>query len=177
MDSSNPHKGRINIYIFFKLASVYYFDIIKYMKKRKGQTFIITVIIIAIISAVFARSIATTLSYRGLEQLISFEQEQALYLAEMGVNEITLQLNEGIQPIPPISVNCSLPGYDCGWKIESITQKPIPPPPPYTYEYTITSTGRIKPIESDNNYIERKIKATVSGSVYEVYKCTLLSED
>ena len=63
------------------------------MKNRQGQALIIVVIIIAVIMAVFANSLTTRLRYHTQEETEIYQREQALYLAEMGINQMIFKMN------------------------------------------------------------------------------------
>ena len=63
------------------------------MKKRQGQALIIVVIIIAVVMAVFANSLTTRLRYHAQEETEIYQREQALYLAEMGINKMIFKMN------------------------------------------------------------------------------------
>ena len=65
-------------------------------QKRRGQALIIVVLIIAVIMAVFANSLLGRLRFGALQETEIYQREQALYLAEMGVNQIIANLNSGI---------------------------------------------------------------------------------
>jgi type II secretory pathway pseudopilin PulG len=65
------------------------------MKNRHGQALIIVVIIIAVIMAVFANSLTTQLRYHAQEETEIYQREQALYLAEMGINQMIFNINNG----------------------------------------------------------------------------------
>ena len=65
------------------------------MKNRQGQALIIVVIIIAVIMAVFANSLTTRLRYHSQEETEIYQREQALYLAEAGVNKMIFNINSG----------------------------------------------------------------------------------
>jgi len=65
------------------------------MKQRKGQALIIVVLIIAIVMAVFASSYTTYLHYHALEETEIYQREQALYLAEIGINQMIFNINKG----------------------------------------------------------------------------------
>jgi type II secretory pathway pseudopilin PulG len=65
------------------------------MKNRHGQALIIVVIIIAVIMAVFANSFTTQLRYHAQEETEIYQREQALYLAEMGINQMIFNINNG----------------------------------------------------------------------------------
>jgi len=167
--------------------------------KRKGQTLVAVTITIAVISAIFARSITSTLARKGAEQALTFEKEQALYLAEMGVNEMLNYMNAGIsyskgQCIPEGSDfrPVEMAGYDCGYKTcvsEVVSEFRITGEDIMIYyEYTVTSTGRIAPEESSTDeFVSRTVSAKIRGSlrslrsvpisVYEPFHCTLFSEN
>jgi type II secretory pathway pseudopilin PulG len=66
------------------------------MRERKGQALIIVVIIIAIVMAVFARSLTTSLRYHSREETEIYQMEQALYIAEMGINQMIFNINNGV---------------------------------------------------------------------------------
>ena len=65
------------------------------MKNRHGQALIIVVIIIAVIMAVFANSLTTRLRYHAQEETEIYQREQALYLAEIGINKMIFNINSG----------------------------------------------------------------------------------
>jgi len=65
------------------------------MRKRKGQALIIVVIIIAIIMAGFANSLTTAMRYHAREETEIYQREQALYIAEMGINQMIFNMNNG----------------------------------------------------------------------------------
>jgi len=76
------------------------------MRKRKGQALIIVVIIIAIVMAVFANSLTTAIRYHAEEETEIYQREQALYLAEMGINQMIFNINKNgdHSTIPPVTV-------------------------------------------------------------------------
>lgn len=61
--------------------------------RRRGQAFIVVVIIFAVVVSVFTISISNSLRYQALEETATYQSEQALYLAEMGVNEMIYNIN------------------------------------------------------------------------------------
>lgn len=65
------------------------------MRKRNGQALIIVVIIIAIVMAVFANSLTTALRYHAEEETEIYQREQALYVAEIGINQMIFNMNNG----------------------------------------------------------------------------------
>lgn len=165
--------------------------------RRKGQTLVAIVIIIAVISAIFAHSIVNILVRKGAEQILTFEKEQALYLAEMGVNEMLNYMNIGViysegQCIPEGDdfKTIEVPGYDCGYRT-CVSEVSVPAVLITNegiityYEYTVSSTGRIAPEKSNvDEFVFRTISARIKGalvssvpiSVYEPFHCTLFSE-
>ncbi len=65
------------------------------MKKREGQALIIVVLIIAIVMAVFANSLTTQIRFHAREETEIYQREQALYLAEIGINQLIFNINSG----------------------------------------------------------------------------------
>jgi len=63
--------------------------------KRKGQALIIVVIVFGLIVSVFAISISTAMRSQALEETEIYQREQALYLAQMGINQIIYNINDG----------------------------------------------------------------------------------
>ena len=66
------------------------------MKQRSGQALIIVVLIIAIVMAVFANSFTTQIRFHAREETEIYQREQALYLAEIGINQMIFNINSGI---------------------------------------------------------------------------------
>ncbi len=66
------------------------------IKERYGQALIITIIIIALIMAIFADGLTTVLRYHSTQETEIYQREQALYLAEAGVNQMLYNINSGI---------------------------------------------------------------------------------
>jgi hypothetical protein len=71
--------------------------------KRKGQALIIVVIIFALIVSVFAISISTAMRSHALEETEIYQREQSLYLAQMGINQMIYNINDGETYRQPIS--------------------------------------------------------------------------
>ena len=65
------------------------------MEKRNGQAVIIVVLIIAIVMAVFANSLTAQIRFHAREETEIYQREQALYLAEIGVNQMIFNINSG----------------------------------------------------------------------------------
>ncbi len=65
-------------------------------QKRRGQALIIVILIIAVVMVVFANSLLRRLRFSALQETEIYQREQALYLAEMGVNQMIANLNSGI---------------------------------------------------------------------------------
>jgi len=65
------------------------------MKNRKGQALIVVVIIMAVVMAVFANSLTTGIRSHSLTETEVYQREQALYLAETGVNRMIFNINNG----------------------------------------------------------------------------------
>jgi len=61
--------------------------------RRKGQAFIVVVLIFALIMSVFAISISTAMRSHALEETEIYQREQALYLAQMGINQMIYNIN------------------------------------------------------------------------------------
>jgi len=65
------------------------------MQKREGQALIVVVIIIAITMAIFANSYTTQLRFHSEQETEIYQREQALYLAETGINQMIFNINSG----------------------------------------------------------------------------------
>jgi len=80
--------------------------------KRKGQAFIIVVIIFGLIVSVFAISISTAMRSQALEETEIYQREQALYLAQMGINQMIYNINNGADYTTPLnnSITITAPG-------------------------------------------------------------------
>ncbi|MCX6083773.1 MAG: hypothetical protein NT102_02245 [Caldiserica bacterium] len=63
--------------------------------RRKGQAFTVVVLIFALIMSVFATSISTAMRSHALEETEIYQREQALYVAQMGINEMIYNVNNG----------------------------------------------------------------------------------
>ena len=77
--------------------------------KRKGQAFIIVVIIFGLIVSVFAISISTAMRSQALEETEIYQREQALYLAQMGINQMIYNINDGTTYTDGQSINGTPP--------------------------------------------------------------------
>ena len=64
-------------------------------KNRQGQVLIIVVIVFATIISIFAIALSSSIRYGALEGTEIYKREQALYLAEMGVNKMIYNINTG----------------------------------------------------------------------------------
>lgn len=62
---------------------------------RKGQAFLIVVIIIALVVSVFTISVSNSLRSQSLEGTEIYQREQALYVAEYGINQMIYNINNG----------------------------------------------------------------------------------
>jgi len=80
--------------------------------KRKGQALIIVVIVFALIISVFAISISTAMRSQALEETEIYQREQALYLAQMGINQMIYNINNGADYTTPPnnSITITAPG-------------------------------------------------------------------
>lgn len=65
------------------------------MKNRKGQALLVVIIIMAVVMAVFANSLTTGIRSHSLTETEVYQREQALYLAETGVNRMIFNINNG----------------------------------------------------------------------------------
>jgi len=65
------------------------------MKNRKGQALIVIVIIMAVVMAIFVNALTTELHSHSLSETEIYQREQALYLAEIGVNRMIFNINGG----------------------------------------------------------------------------------
>ena len=71
--------------------------------KRKGQALIVVVIIFALIVSVFAISLSTSMHYQALEATEIYQREQALYLAQMAINQMIYNINDGANYTNPLN--------------------------------------------------------------------------
>ena len=62
---------------------------------KKGRAFLIAVIVIAIIVSVFTISVSNSLRSQSLEGTEIYQREQALYVAEYGINQMIYNINNG----------------------------------------------------------------------------------
>ena len=77
--------------------------------KRKGQALIIVVIVFGLIVSVFAISISTAMRSHALEETEIYQREQALYLAQMGINQMIYNINNGTTYTNGQSINGTSP--------------------------------------------------------------------
>ena len=77
--------------------------------KREGQAFIIVVIVFGLIVSVFAISISTAMRSQALEETEIYQREQALYLAQMGINQMIYNINNGTTYTNGQSINGTSP--------------------------------------------------------------------
>jgi hypothetical protein len=63
--------------------------------RRKGQALVVVVLILALIMSVYATSISTAIRSQALEGTEIYQREQALYIAQMGINQMIYNANNG----------------------------------------------------------------------------------
>ncbi len=80
------------------------------MKNRKGQAILVVIIIMAIVMAVFASSLTAGIRSHSLTETEIYQREQALYLAETGVNQMIFNINSGVTYNDGDSINASVSG-------------------------------------------------------------------
>ncbi len=135
------------------------------MKARRGQALIIVVIIIAIVSTVFVRNLFVWLNFHSREETEIYQREEALYLAETGINKMIFNINSGVNYLDGDSISANVPGIG---SYEAIYH--TPDDPFYGGSAYIESTGTV-------GEITRKVFASVmpSGSKYAFKYCLFTS--
>jgi hypothetical protein len=63
--------------------------------RRKGQALVVVVLVFALIMSVFATSISTAMRSQAFEETEIYQREQALYIAQMGINQMIYNANNG----------------------------------------------------------------------------------
>ena len=134
------------------------------MRKRKGQALIIVVIIIAIVMAVFANSLTTAMRYHAREETEIYQREQALYLAEMGINQMLFNMNNGTTYIDGDQISGNAPSGIGRYT----TTYHTPDNSGFHGTAYIKSTGMV-------NGIERTIYSSIGSSSSDAFKYCLFT--
>ena len=134
------------------------------MRKRKGQALIIVVIIIAIVMAVFAHSLTTAMRYHAREETEIYQREQALYLAEMGINQMIFNMNNCATYIDGDQISGNAPSGIGGYTTTYHTTDNFEP----EGDAYIESTGTV-------GEVERTVFASIELAKSEAFKYCLFS--
>ncbi len=124
------------------------------LRSRNGQALIITVILIALVMAVLGESLTTVLRFHSLQETEISQRDQALYIAEFGVNLMLYNINSGVV----YNNGDSISGTDPSGIGSYVTTYCVPDTSGYGGSAYIKSVGSV-------GNIKRIIYASVEGGV------------
>jgi len=128
--------------------------------KRQGASFLIMVVIMALVMSMFAISVSQLSRSRSSTLISDATERQVLYLAEDAVNQMIYKLNTG--DLAPIAL-ITAAELGTNFKYEAYYDTPnIPPFNPSTSSGTVRGTGYLM----NNTYPNDTTKAIYSKTVY-----------